>query len=199
MSIALLLIEFQNEWLSPDGKLFSLIENQADLNAVTHRAESVLLSARELKLQVIHSGLSFNPGHPELGHASSGLRKHIADANTFVAGLSGAAFSKRFKPNDNEHVVQGRTGASAFSGSNLEAYCRHNQIHTLYVMGFALHVCVESTLRAAHDLGFNVVLIEDASAAFNRAQHDYVLQNVIKHFGEAISSNQFIQHTRTHA
>jgi nicotinamidase-related amidase len=58
-------------------------------------------------------------------------------------------------------------------------------------MGYALHVCVESTFRSAHDLGYNVILIADASAAFTKEQQEYVLNEVIHHFGKKITVNEF--------
>ena len=94
-----------------------------------------------------------------------------------------------------EFVVGGRTGGSAFAGSNLDSYLRNNHIDTLYIMGYALHVCVESTLRSAHDLGYKPILIEDASAAFTPEQRQHVLNEVVHHFGKKITTQEFMRKT----
>jgi nicotinamidase-related amidase len=63
-------------------------------------------------------------------------------------------------------------------------------------MGYALHVCVESTLRAAHDIGYQSIIIEDAAAAFNQQQKEYFMDHVIHHFGHSIKSSKFIKNLK---
>ena len=193
MTQALLLIEFQNEWLSPQGKLHHLMEDKIILQMATTSAKKVLSVARNHNMNIIHSGLRFDEGHPELGNATSGLRKRIIHAKTFQRHSRGEQFASDFSPQAGEFIVKGRTGASAFSGSNLDLYCRHNQISTLYIMGFALQICVESTFRAADDLGYEVVVITDACAAFNKTLQDRSINDIIPHFGSTHSSQEFTQ------
>ena len=52
---------------------------------------------------------------------------------------------------------------------------------------YALHVCVESTLRDGHDRGYEVILHDDATSAFNSELRNYVLKNVVHHFGAHIT------------
>jgi nicotinamidase-related amidase len=59
-------------------------------------------------------------------------------------------------------------------------------------MGYALHVCVESTLRTAHDLGYDAILIEDACSAFTAQQKTYVLGEIVHHFGTSIKKNDYL-------
>lgn len=192
----LLLIEFQQEWLSPQGKLHHLFNDKNQyLNSLVC-AEKVIMESRDTPIHIIHSGLTFSAKHTELGAAKYGLRAGIASAQTFLRNTFGSEFAAPFKPQDNEFVVSGRTGGSAFSGSNLDGYLRNNQIQTLYLMGYALHVCVESTFRAAHDLGYDVVLIEDAVAAFSADQKRYVLSEVVHHFGKSITSKDYLNYIR---
>lgn len=57
----------------------------------------------------------------------------------------------------------------------------------MLIAGFALHVCIESTLRQAHDLGYRCLIICDATAAFTQDQRRHVLDEVIHHFGAAVT------------
>ena len=189
---ALLLIEFQHEWLHEEGKLYPLMTDKKQFLASIECASKVITAVRSSAMPVIHSGLSFQPNYPELGHAKCGLRSAIPAHQTFLSASDGSQFVEPFVPMSNEFVVNGRVGGSAFAGSNLDAYLRNNNIKTIYLMGYALHVCVESTLRAAHDLGYEVFLIEDATAAFTDGQKQHVLNDVVHHFGERITANQFI-------
>lgn|SRR3990167_435138 len=189
---ALLLIEFQNEWLSTDGKLHHHFVDKKQYLTSLINAEKSLMNARESQLSIIHSGLCYTTQYTELGHAKQGLRRVIRENKTFMAGTDSVEFSTQFRPKENEFIVQGRIGSSAFSGSNLDAYLRNNNITTLYIMGYALHVCIESTLRAAHDLGYEVIIIDDASSAFTEEQKKYFFNNIVHHFGSSVSTENFI-------
>lgn len=189
---ALLLIEFQYEWLHEKGKLYPLMTDKTSFLASIEKAKKIIATARFHNMPVIHSGLSFQTDYPELGNAQYGLRYAIKANQTFSALTEGSLFLEPFIPQEGEFIVQGRVGSSAFAGSNLNTYLRNNRIETIYLMGYALHVCVESTLRAAHDLGYEVILIEDASAAFTKEQTKHVLDNIVHHFGAHIPADDFI-------
>ena len=190
---ALILIEAQNEWMHPNGKLRQLLvaDEQMMLKSIANM-EKALQYARNNNIAVIHVGLRFEKGYPEMGNAKSGLRKAIPNAQTFPIGGFGSQFYKTVAPIEGEFIVTGRTGASGFTGSNLDAFLRNNEIDNLYLVGYATHVCVESTLREAHDKGYNTILLSDACAAFNQSQQDYVLNEIVHHFGLSMTTKAFV-------
>lgn len=190
---ALILIETQNEWMHADGKLNkALVEDKEIMQTSIDNIENALAYARKSKIEVIHVGLRFEEGYPELANGKSGLRKVIPNAGTFPKNEFGSQFYETVKPKEDEFVVTGRVGASGFTGSNLDVYLRNNKIENLYLVGYATHVCVESTLREAHDKGYNTYLISDATSAFNRVQQDYVLSEIVHHFGEHLTTSEFV-------
>ena len=190
---ALILIETQNEWMHPNGKLNkALVEDQEMMQTSITNIEKALEYARKNSIEVIHVGLRFQKGYPELANGESGLRKAIPKAGTFPINEFGSQFYETVKPIDGEFIVTGRVGASGFSGSNLDAYLRNNKIGNLYLVGYATHVCVESTLRDAHDKGYNTFVISNATSAFNRMQQNYVLSEIVHHFGEYLTTTEFI-------
>lgn len=190
---ALILIETQNEWMHPDGKLYKgLVKDKEMMQTSIDNIERALDYARKNNIEVIHVGLRFEKGYPELANGKSGLRKAIPNAGTFPINEFGSQFYETVKPIEGEFVVTGRVGASGFTGSNLDVYLRNNKIENLYLVGYATHVCVESTLRDAHDKGYNTYLISDATSAFNRTQQEYVLSEIVHHFGEHLTTSAFI-------
>lgn len=191
---ALILIETQNEWMHPDGKLYkSHIKDKEMLHKSIKNIEKTLDYARKNDITVIHVGLRFEKGYPELANGKSGLRKGIPNAGTFPINEFGSQFYETVKPLSTEFIVTGRIGASGFTGSNLDAFLRNNKIENLYLVGYATHVCVESTLRDAHDKGYNTFLISDATSAFNQEQQNYVLEEIVHHFGEHLSTQEFMK------
>ena len=189
---ALILIECQNEWLSSKGKLQRLIEDKEMFDLSVKNIEQALQYARAVQMPIAHVGLRFQFGYPELANGKSGLNKAIPTFGTFPLNEFGSQFYEPFQPLQNEFVVTGRTGASGFAGSNLDVWLRNNKIEDLYLVGYATHVCVESTLREAHDKGYNPILIEDATSAFNKNQQNYVLSEIVHHFGEHIKTKDFL-------
>ena len=190
---ALLLIECQNEWLSPQGKLYRLMQDKEQFESSVRNIERVVRQARAKGLTVIHSGLRFQYGYPELMGGKGGLRQIIPLVGTFPEDSWNSQFFPSLQLIAGEFVVRGRTGASAFAGSNLDIYLRNNGITELFLAGYALHVCVESTLREAHDKGYLPILIEDASAAFTAQQREHVVHEVVHHFGHGITTAAFCQ------
>jgi len=72
----------------------------------------------------------------------------------------------------------------------LDSYLRNNRIDTLYLSGFATHVCIESTLREAHDKGYTCYVVTDATAAFNQKQQNYFENEILHHFGKGVLVSQ---------
>ncbi|MEV7199526.1 isochorismatase family protein [Streptomyces griseoluteus] len=67
-------------------------------------------------------------------------------------------------------VAKRTTGA--FQGTGLDERLRARGIDTLVLGGIATNLGVESTARAADDLGYELVFVEDAMAAFTAAEHE---------------------------
>ncbi|MEU6257934.1 isochorismatase family protein [Streptomyces sp. NPDC047043] len=59
-----------------------------------------------------------------------------------------------------------------FQGTGLDGQLRERGVHTLVFGGIATNLGVESTARAAGDLGYDLVFVEDAMAAFTAAEHE---------------------------
>jgi nicotinamidase-related amidase len=59
-----------------------------------------------------------------------------------------------------------------FQGTGLDGRLRERGVTTLVFGGIATNLGVESTARAAGDLGYELVFVEDAMAAFTAAEHE---------------------------
>lgn len=81
---ALLLIEFQGEWLHEKGKLYHLFTDQEQFLTSLDSAKKILAAARLTEIHIVHSGLSYSSNYKELGHAKYGLRKTIPTHQTFL-------------------------------------------------------------------------------------------------------------------
>lgn len=85
--------------------------------------------------------------------------------------LPGNAFKAAVQPLDDELVFE-KTVNSAFIGTGLEAHLRAAQIERLVIIGLTTDHCVSASTRMASDLGFEVTVASDATAAFERHGFD---------------------------
>ena len=78
------------------------------------------------------------------------------------------------EPVAGEHVIV-KDVNSAFTGTELELSLRREKITRLVVAGYFTNMCVETTVRAAGNMGYDTYLVHDACAAGNRATPDGVM------------------------
>ncbi|RBQ28821.1 isochorismatase family protein [Aliarcobacter vitoriensis] len=187
---ALVLIEYQNEWLDENSKLYKLMKDKKQFEDSIKNSKIVLEFARKIGMKVVHIPLILSDDYKEFGNGQYGLRAVIPQVKTWQG--KNKDFHKDFAPKENEFVVSGRLGASGFAGSNLDSILRNNGIKTLYMTGFATNVCVESTFREAHDKGYNSIVIDDATSSFTKEEKEFFIKNIVHHFGTNISTKNFI-------
>ncbi|WLW51005.1 isochorismatase family protein [Streptomyces sp. YU58] len=78
----------------------------------------------------------------------------------------------------------------AFQGTELDARLREHGVTTLVFGGIATNLGVESTARAAGDLGYDLVFVEDAMAAFTAAEHEASVRLDFPRLGTVVSVGQ---------
>jgi len=78
----------------------------------------------------------------------------------------------------------------AFQGTGLDERLREHAISTLVFGGVATNLGVESTARAAGDLGYDLVFVEDAMAALTAPEHDAAVGLNFPRLGTVVSSTE---------
>lgn len=92
-------------------------------------------------------------------------------ASPFRKGLPGAAPMPCALPLPGELVLW-KHASSAFAGTGLDAHLRGLGVTDLVVAGAVAAFCVTSTVRMASDLGYTVLLPQDALLGFDLPAHD---------------------------
>jgi nicotinamidase-related amidase len=96
------------------------------------------------------------------------VRHDSAEAgSTYRPGQPGHDFKDEARPAPGEALVAKRVN-SAFIGTDLEARLRGAGRSQLVVCGVVTNNSVEATVRMAGNLGFDTVVVSDATAAFDR-------------------------------
>jgi len=81
-----------------------------------------------------------------------------------------------------DHVVAKRQWG-AFYGTDLDLQLRRRGLTTIILTGISTCFGVESTARAAYELGFEQVLVEDAMAARSAAEHEHTVTRIFPRLG----------------
>ena len=113
-------------------------------------ASELLKLWRENDLPVFH-----------IQHCSSNPSSPLHETN------AGNEFKKLVKPLNNEPVIKKNVN-SAFIGTNLKEQLDNAKIKTLVIVGLTTDHCISTTTRMAGNLGFEVFLVADATATFNK-------------------------------
>lgn len=141
MSTALVLIDIQNDYF-PGGKM----ELCGCIQAAAAAAR-LLGEFRRQSWPVYHiQHISIQPG-----------------ATFFLPGTSGAEIHKSVQPLAAEPVIS-KHFPNSFRETTLLAQLQTGGHSQLLICGMMSHMCVDTTVRAAFDLGFNCIVTHDACA-----------------------------------
>ena len=86
-------------------------------------------------------------------------------------GTPGNAAKPEARPEQGEPIYR-KSVNSAFIGTTLAADLRASRVTALAIVGLTTNHCVSTTARMAANLGFETVVVADATAAFDRAALD---------------------------
>jgi len=64
----------------------------------------------------------------------------------------------------------------------------------LIFCGIDTSVCVETSLREAFNVGYDIVLVSDATASSNRKHYESTLENVKDYYGIVIELKELYQY-----
>lgn len=81
-----------------------------------------------------------------------------------------------------DHIVTKRQWG-AFYGTDLDLQLRRRNLTTIILTGIATNIGVESTARAALELGYEQIFVEDAMAALAAGQHEHTIKHIFPRIG----------------
>lgn len=199
---AIVLIEPQNDFLSPGGTMYAHIAEQLAERGVIGNLQALLAGARAKGIKIFYVPFhSYEKGFPELkagGPAVEGLRgvemDMAADWGTgaWLRGTPGPEIITELTPEPGDIVIEGKKTLDAFHSTALDYLLRANEIEHVAMTGFHTNWCVESTARSAYDKGYRVTVLADCTATDTEEEQSYAERIIFPRIGKVMTSTEFL-------
>ncbi len=172
---ALVIIDPQNDFLSPDGVTWGLVGDSVTSNGTVGNIESLFAAAKGSGTEVFISPHYYYPtdqGWQFGGTVEAMMHEiHMFDRTGALSldGFegSGADWLEQYKPyiNDGKTVVTNPHKVYGPESNDLSLQLRKRGISKVVLGGMSANLCVEAHMRELLEDGFEVTVVKDATAA----------------------------------
>ncbi|MGI0002267.1 MAG: cysteine hydrolase family protein [Nitrososphaeraceae archaeon] len=193
---ALIVIDVQNGFVSKGGSYDLLGMNIVPYQDVIPRICQLIKTCRSAKIPIFYTQAIREPsGIDLLTHTHKILprsrEERIRRKTICVRGTWDARIVDDLKPDDrNDHVIIKRRD-SAFHNTEIEVWLRSIGVDTLVFCGIDTSICVESSLRDAFNIGYDVILISDATASSSKKHYESTIEHVKDYYGLVMNIEEF--------
>ena len=183
----LIVIDPYNDFISEGGKLWGRVKAIAEANNCVPNMVKVLQAARDAQLRVFFAPhRRYRPGDYETWRYIAPIQTAAWQRKTFENGTWGGEFRSEFLPRPGEIVALEHWCSSGFANTDLDLQLKKHGIHKLIVIGLRTNTCIESTVRHAVELGYEVTMIKNATAAFSPDEMHAALDVNLPNYASAI-------------
>jgi ureidoacrylate peracid hydrolase len=184
---ALLVIDPYNDFISEGGKVWDRLKGVAEANNCVPNMLQVLNAARKAELRLFYAlHHRYRPGDYETWKYIAPTQKAAWLGKTFENGTWGGEIRREFEPQPGDIVALEHWCSSGFANTDLDFQLKTHGIHKLIVIGLRANTCVESTVRFAAELGYEVTMVKDATASFSDEEMHAALEINIPNYATAI-------------
>ena len=190
----LLLIDPYNDFISEGGKIWDRIKAVAEANDCVPHMLQLLTVARKTGVRVFYAmHHRYRPGDYESWKHIAPIQKAAWSRKTFEYGTWGGEFRTEFAPQPGDIVAQEHWCSSGFANTDLDLLLKRHGIQKLIVAGLIAHTCVESTVRFAVELGYDVTLVKDATADYSEEfMHAAVVTNLPNYASAIVTTEEVV-------
>jgi ureidoacrylate peracid hydrolase len=194
---ALLVIDVQNGFVSKGGSYDLLGMETSNYREVIPKIRDLINLCKNVRIPIFYTqAVRESSGIDLLTRSHKILPKareeRIKKKPICVRETWDAEIVDEIKPSEGDHVVIKRRD-SAFHDTEIGVWLRSLKIDTLIFCGIDTSICVETSLRDAFNIGYDVVLISDATASNNKKHYESTLENVKGYYGIVMDIQELSQ------
>ncbi len=149
---ALMLVDFENEWIDKDSEYFV-----GDISQVIDKVNKLIGHCRKNGYKIIFTA------HVEKG------------SEAFAEGSKNVEIIGKIHREDSDTLIM-KNKISPFFGTNLDKELMG--IKEIVVCGILTNLCVRSLIQDAYDRDFDIKVIKDCCVSFDRKTQDFTFRDL---------------------
>ncbi|UOY03186.1 cysteine hydrolase family protein [Blastococcus sp. PRF04-17] len=173
---AVVAVHYQGDIVGPDGAFAGFFHQQVAERNVLDVTKGVLDAARAAGVPVVYTRVAWQPDYSDL-NANSPLLGIVAQSGCLKDGSPLADIVAEVAPGEGDEVVTHKR-VGGFTDSGLHELLQSRGVQTVLFTGVATNASVEGTARQASDLGYRVIVVEDACSAATPAAHQASIESL---------------------
>ncbi len=203
INLGLIIVDMQNGFVSKEGSYDKLGMNIENYQQIIPNIKRLIAFCREEKIPIFYTEALREPSgidlllniHNILPRARE-ERLQNRKIPICMRGTWDAEIIDEIKPTDEDHIILKRRD-SAFQDTELRVWLQSIHVNTLIFCGIDTSICVETSLRDAFNLGYDVILVSDATASGIKKHYDTTIERVRDYYGVVISIEDFKKMVQT--
>jgi nicotinamidase-related amidase len=188
---AVLTMELQRG-VSGDLATLPVLAQELKDRGVIDAAASVCRAARVAGVRVVHCTAVTRPDEAGRLQNCRLLKATSKGAHVFEVGAPGAEVMPELEPGPDDVEMPRLHGLTPFTGTSLDRVLRNMGVSTVVATGNSLNIGVLGLVLSAVDLGYQVVVPEDAVAAVPADYAEPLLTNTISLLATVVTSQDLL-------
>lgn len=195
VSPALIVVDMQNGFVSKGGSYDRIGMNTPLYREIIPKLKDLIEFCRAMEIPVFYTeAVKESSGIDMLTRVHNFLpksRQERLKVPICIRGTWDGITIDELKPKENvDHVVIKRRD-SAFQDTELRVWLQSLGINLLVFTGIDTSICVETSLRDGFNIGYDVMIISDATASGNKRHYETTLERVRDYYGLVMDSERF--------
>jgi ureidoacrylate peracid hydrolase len=193
-NFGLVVIDMQNGFVSKDGSYDHLGMNIKEYQRIIPKIKELITFCRAKNIPIFYTEAVREASGVDLLTRFHRLlplaREERLKVPITVRGTWDAQTIDEIKPVDNDLIVIKRRDG-AFQDTELRVWLQSEGINTLVFCGIDTSICVETSLREAFNIGYDVILVSDCTASGNKRHYETTLERVRDYYGLVLDTERF--------
>jgi ureidoacrylate peracid hydrolase len=191
---ALIIVDMQNGFVSKGGSYDRLGMNTPNYREIIPKLKDLIEFCRSIEIPIFYTeAVREASGIDMLTKIHNLLPKSRQERLKFpicIRGTWDGLTIDELKPKEEDHIVIKRRD-SAFQDTELRVWLQSEGINLLVFTGIDTSICVETSLRDGFNIGYDVILISDATASGDKRHYETTLERVRDYYGLVMSIDRF--------
>jgi ureidoacrylate peracid hydrolase len=193
-NFGLVVVDMQNGFVSKGGSYDHLGMNIQEYQRIIPKVKDLIMFCRDRKIPIFYTEAVREASGIDLLTRFHRLlplaREERLKVPITVRGTWDAQTIDEIKPMVSDLIVIKRRDG-AFQDTELRVWLQSEGINTLVFCGIDTSICVETSLREAFNIGYDVILVSNCTASGNNRHYETTLERVRDYYGLVLDTERF--------